>query len=98
MNLESDNLIKALGIEHLPDAQKIKLLENSAALIQQRLMIRLMKQLSDDKREKLVKLANSKSHEIENFVLDHVPDFYFWVEEETTKLKDELKDVVSSEI
>lgn len=43
----SQNIIKLLGLEALPDEEKARLVERMAALVERRLTVRLAKELSD---------------------------------------------------
>lgn len=94
MNVVDENIIKVLGIEKLPDEQKVRILEKSAKLVEQRLLLRLMKSVSDVKRDQLNEILSAdRKEELNAFIQQEAPDFFNWVLDETTQLKQELKDL-----
>ena len=89
-----DNIIKALGIESLPDDQKAKILEQASHMVEARLLLRLTKHLDETKREELIKVLDTKDKDnLSEFIYKEVPEFTTWVEEETMALRDELMDL-----
>ena len=53
----SENIIKLLGLEALPDEEKVRLVERMAALVERRLIVRLAKELSDEDAKRLEALG-----------------------------------------
>lgn len=91
MKNQDENIIKALGIETLPDDQKARILDQSNELIQQRLFLRLMEALPDAKRDKFNEiLAPTDQAGLNEFILAEAPHFTDWIVEEIATLKDEL--------
>jgi hypothetical protein len=89
-----DNIIEALGIGSLPDDKKIELLEKCAELVQQRLLLRLVKSLSESKREQFTQVLDSGDQKrLEGFLAQEAPDFLDWVTEETEQVKQRLLDL-----
>ena len=54
----SENIIKLLGLEALPDEEKVRLVERMAALVERRLTVRLAKDLSDEDVNRLESLGD----------------------------------------
>lgn len=98
MITQDGNLIKILGIENLPDDQKIRIVEAATSLVEQNLMLRLYDALSEDKREELnAKLSANDPQALNEFIQQAVPNFSDWVVEETNKVKDELSGFVQQQ-
>lgn len=90
-NTHSQNLIRVLGIESLPEDQKARILTQVSEVIEQRLFIRLLDALPDEKREQFKQLMEAENAVgIQTFIEKEVPLFLTWVEEETNKIKEEL--------
>jgi hypothetical protein len=96
MKLDQENIIKILGIESLPDDQKLQLLDQMGQLIEQRLLLRLYKELPEPKRNDFNQLlAANDPQKVEEFIHANVPEFTAWVDEEANALKDELSNLES---
>ncbi len=88
----AENLIKALGIETLPDEQKARILDQCAGVIEQRLMLRLMESLPEEKQTELGTLVkDGKDQAINDFLGEMAPNFEDWIVDEAAQLKDELR-------
>lgn len=91
MSEQNDNIIKSLGIETLPDEQKARILDQSNELIQQRLLLRLMEALPDEKRTQLNEvLASQDQDKLAGFISANAPNFSDWIIEEVNGLRSEL--------
>jgi hypothetical protein len=89
--LKDESLVKKLGIESLPDEQKDRVLSQSADLIERRLQLRVVKSLSEEKRDQFMKLlGEGNPADVQEFILKEIPAYLDWVEEETNALKSEL--------
>ena len=53
----SENIIQLLGLQALPDEEKVRLVERMAALVERRLTVRLANELDEEDTEKLVALG-----------------------------------------
>lgn len=96
--LNQENLIRILGIENLPDEHKVEILENSALMVQQRLLLRILKGLSPEKLEEFGRVMDEGNNEaLDNFISTNVPEYLNWVDEEVSSLKDELKSLTKIE-
>lgn len=88
-NLLNENIIGLLGLESLPEAEKHAMLEKMTALIQKRLMLRVMDALSEEDAQKMARLEQNPQ-EIFAFIAEKVPNFEEIVKEEVIKLKEEM--------
>jgi hypothetical protein len=96
---DEQNLIKALGIESLPDDQKIRILEQCVQVVEQRLLLRLMKSLDDPKRNELNEILASRNNQaLEQFTAREAPDFIDWIKEETERVRADLKSLGEIEV
>ncbi len=99
MTDKDENIIKALGIQSLPDEQKARILDQSATMVEQRLLLRLMKSLTDAKRDQLNKILTTEDRaQLDEFIAQEAPNFGEWVLEETTAIRDELKSLSNEDI
>ncbi|MDP3727756.1 MAG: DUF5663 domain-containing protein [bacterium] len=53
----AENIIQLLGLQALPDEEKVKLVERMAALVERRLIVRLANELGEEDTEKLEALG-----------------------------------------
>ena len=86
-----ENLITLLGIESLPDEEKMKVIEQATALIEKRVMLRVMEALSDEDAKQAEQLAD-KPEAMAELIAAKVPNMADIVAEETEAVKRELVD------
>ncbi len=86
------NIIEALGLESLPDEQKIKMVEMMSTVVQKRLMLRIMDQLSETDKNEFEKILGGKDADLAaaEFIKNKVPNFDEMVQEEIIKIKQEM--------
>lgn len=85
------NVIALLGLSNLPDGQRAMLLDKMTNIIGQRLILRVLDSLAEDKREDFKKLIDSgEETDVQDFLLVNAPLFLDWLAEETVKLKEEM--------
>lgn len=86
------NIIEALGLEALPDEQKIKMVEMMSTVVQKRLMLRIMDQLSETDKDEFEKILGGKDADLAaaEFIKNKVPNFDEMVQEEVIKIKQEM--------
>ncbi len=86
------NIIEALGLESLPDEQKIKMVEMMSTIVQKRLMLRVMEQLSEPEKDAFEKVLGGKDADLAaaEFIKNKVPNFDEMVQEEIIKIKQEM--------
>jgi|GEM_PF-4800596 len=93
------NLIKIMGIESLPDAQKAEILDKTALLVEQRLLLRVYESLPEAKSDEFNDvIEGGDKGKLHDFLEANSPDFLKWVEEETLAVKDELADRYKQDI
>ncbi len=88
-DLLNQNIIGLLGLESLPDEEKQAMLEKMTALIQKRLMLRVMDALSEEDAQKMAEMEKNPQ-EILAFIAEKMPNFEDVVKEEVVKLKEEM--------
>lgn len=97
--IDKDSIIKLLGIESLPDEQKLRIVDQSAQLVEQRVLVRILKTLPDNSRDEFQKILDSgQSEKMDKFLAEKVPDLFKYIDEETLVLKEELKALGEQEI
>lgn len=95
--LLSSNIISLLGIEGLPDEQKIAIVEGMSQLVQERLLLKIMGILSEKDRNELLRLLDVQNQpEIDEFLQQHVPHMESLWEAEVLRIKAESADFMTS--
>ena len=91
------DLIEELGLENLSQEQQEKVLSDMGEIIQQRVMLRIIEQLSDRDKDEFVKRLEEKkdrTEEIENFIRAKVPEVDDIMMEEISAYKKEITELV----
>lgn len=97
-DLLHENIIRILGIESLSDERKIALLNKITDLVQQRIFVRILTLLPDDKKAELLLATEQKNEEAAGALLaEHVPNLAEMMEEEIVRVKQELKQLIPNE-
>jgi len=87
------NIIEELGLEILPDEQKLRLLDKMASLAETRLMIRVGEKLSEAERAEFSNLmTEGDSEKIFAWLAGHGINVEEWLLEEVARLKSELQE------
>ncbi|KKQ80557.1 MAG: hypothetical protein UT02_C0006G0007 [Parcubacteria group bacterium GW2011_GWC2_38_7] len=88
-NLLGDSIIKLLGLESLPNEEKAMILDKMTELIQKRVMLRLIENLSEEDAQTI---ANSQMSQTEMvaFAAEKVANFDAILNEEIIKAKQEM--------
>lgn len=87
------NIIEELGLEILPDEQKLRLLDKMASLVETRLMIRVGEKLSETERAEFSDLmTKGDSEKIFAWLAGHGINVEEWLLEEVGRLKSELRE------
>lgn len=91
------NLIELLEIEDFPEEKKYELIEKSVDLVQKRVFLRVLKTLSVDKKNELLKLLEQEGEPDARmtFLETHCPHFFDWLEEEIVNVKAEMRVLVA---
>ena len=86
------NIIEALGLEALPEERKIQIVQMATDLVQKRLMLRVMEQLTEEEKDEFEKVLGGKDIDLAaaEFIKNKVPNFDEMVQEEIIKVKQEL--------
>ena len=95
MNLpiNQQNIIAILGIETLPNAQKVAIVDKIATLVEKRLLVSIYKNLDALRQKELTGLLEGEdAAALQEFLQHHVPDMAALLEEETNAVKQELGD------
>jgi hypothetical protein len=88
-DLLGENIIALLGLESLPDTEKLQMLEKMSLLVQKRVLLRVMDVLQDEDADKMAVLEQNPQ-EMMAFIAERVPNFQEIVDEEVLKLKAEM--------
>ena len=84
------NIISALKLEALEDDKKIVLVDKMSEIVQGRLTLRVLEEMSENDRNEFEKILDSSPEGASDFLQKVFPDFLEIVEEEVVKLKQEL--------
>lgn len=86
------NIIEMLGLESLPDERKIQTVEMMTNLVQKRLMLRILNQLSEEEKDEFEKVLGGKDVDLAavEFIKTKIPNFDAIIKEEIIKVKQEL--------
>ncbi|MBI4049463.1 MAG: hypothetical protein HY395_01440 [Candidatus Doudnabacteria bacterium] len=95
--IDDQNIINVLGIESLPDEQKISIIERTSELVEKRLLLRLLNSFSEQKKREFEDLLDAENQEAVNvFLQKNAPDLPAWLAEELSKIKQELAGLAAS--
>ena len=97
-NLLQQNIIGLLGLEALPNEEKIALLERMTDIVQKRVLLRVMEELPVKEQKKLAKMGKKQPEEIMAYIEQKMPNFEPLVEEEILKLKKEMINVAEEAV
>jgi len=84
-----DNIIKLLGIESLPEERRVEMLNRMTELVQKRVILRLMENLTEADAAQAEKLAD-RPEELLTFMASKSGNINDIIADETLKLKNEL--------
>lgn len=85
-----ENLIAVLGLQALPEEKRVELLNMATELVEKRVFVRLIEGLSDADSAEAEKFAD-KPEEFLAFVASKGPSIETLVQEEVSKVREELK-------
>jgi hypothetical protein len=91
-----ENIIAQLGLQELPEDKRAELLDQMAQLVERRVMLRLIDQLSEDDVAAIAELEE-RPEELLAFMAKKVPDISVLISEEAEKVKAEARDVAAEE-
>lgn len=91
-----ENIISLLGIEKLPEEQKILLLHKMSGLLQKRIAARVLEQLDVQDQQSFVNSKDKEEGKIKAILEKKNIDVLALVQEEVLKLREEMKGAVDS--
>lgn len=92
------DLVKELGIDQLPREQQEELLVQISEVMQQRIVLRLVGELPENKKEEFGKIVEENKEDpqpMENFLRENIPDVEEKILDEIGKYKVEVKEFLS---
>ena len=95
MQLEQENLINLLGIENLPQEEKLRIVDKASELVQKRVVLRVVEGLEMDKKQQFAEfLQKGDQEKLAEFLVAESPNLDTMIMEEIGKVKAELQDTV----
>lgn len=91
MDLLNENIIALLGLEALPDEEKVAMIEKMTDLVQKRVILRVMDLLAEEDAAKMAEMEKNPE-EVIAFIAEKVPNFDQIMQEEIVRLKQEMID------
>ena len=89
---QTTNILEDLGLLDLPEERKAELLDKMSDLIQKRVLLRIVKMLSDKDKNDLDKvLEKGDAVQIQDFLMSKVPNLDEITQEEVNDFKKEVK-------
>ncbi len=90
------NIITELNLEILPAKEKVDLINKMVELIEKRVVVRILKGLTEDDLKTYEKLAKQSDGKLK-FLSQRVPNFIELLQEETVKVKEEILNEILSD-
>lgn len=88
-------IISRLNLDYLPEEDRIKLLDSMAEVISQRVLLRILAGLPQDKSEMLAGLLdNGNDDEVGRFIEENVSGFLSILQEEIDAVSNELSALI----
>lgn len=95
------DLIKELGINELPQEQREETLLQMGEIIQQRIVLRIVAELPEDKKEAFANVVNSEDESgeaVDTFLGENLPNLEEIILDEIGKYKKEMKEFMNNAI
>jgi len=92
------DLIKELGINELPQEQREETLLQMGEIIQQRIVLRIVAELPEDKKEAFANAVNSEDESgeaVDAFLAENLPNLEELILDEIGKYKNEMKEFMN---
>jgi Mg/Co/Ni transporter MgtE len=90
----NENIISLLGIEKLPEEQKLLLLHKMSSLLQKRIAARVLEKLDAEDQQAFVNYAGKEEGRVKAILEKKKINVVALVQEEVLKLREEMKSVV----
>lgn len=84
------NIITGLNLQALDDDKKIALIDKMSEVVQKRLTLRLIDQMSENDKTEFEKILDFSPENVSEFLQKIFPNFLEMVQEEVIKFKEEL--------
>lgn len=84
------NIITVLNLQALDDEKKIALIDKMAEVVQKRLTLRVLDEMSEQDKNEFEKILDSSPDNVSEFLQKVFPNFLEMVQEEVVRLKKEL--------
>lgn len=89
--LEDQNIISLLGIESLPDEQKVSVVEKVTTLVEKRLLVKVLESLDGLRQKEFSELLDKEDQAgLQDFLDRNVPNMGELLEGELVEVKKEL--------
>ena len=96
-NLFKTNIISLLDLEGASEEQKSKILKKATTIVQKKVLLRVLDQVSEETKEKLLNaLDEGKQEEVQSILSENIDGLDNIIEEEVLDIKKELRDSVNS--
>ena len=96
MNAIARDIINEFGLEELPEAEKLALIEQLSDVVMQAVMIRGLESLDESQKDELDAALEKAPENIDimlDFFTDHIPNFDVMVQEEVARVRARAKAV-----
>lgn len=88
-DLINENVIELLGLQSLPAEKKMAMIQKMSELVQKRVIMKIMENLSTEDGEKIAAMENNPQ-EMLAYIAEKFPNFEELVKQEVNKLKEEV--------
>jgi len=88
--LISMNILEELGLNYLPEEERNRLLNKMVEVVNKRITLRVIDELSDENYEIFSKLIERNPQEAIDFLVNKVDNFQDLIMDEIAKFKDEI--------
>jgi hypothetical protein len=97
LSIDSKNIISLLGIETLPDEQKLAIVDKVTTLVEKRLLVKIFESLDGLRQTEFSELLEkSDQAALQDFLGRNVPNMDQMAEQEIAQVKTELADWAES--
>lgn len=95
--IDKQNIIAILGIQSLPDEQKMQIIDQASDLVQKRLLLRILESLPSNKQTEFEQLLDTGTPDtINEFLAVNVLNMQEMMFEEVNKVKQDLGQYIAN--
>ncbi len=92
--VDQQNIIRALGLESLPDDKKLELIAQVSDVVEKRILLRVLESFTPEQRKELDGLLDVENQQgVNEFMQKNAPQIPAWIEEELAHTKQELAEL-----